>query len=76
MDSSDLHLALDYVSGSGAVVSTEHRAALQSSLLLLQNAEQFASVSFFGKVNGGSNSYFLAQGCSADVMGKRKNFYR
>ena len=45
----------------GASLSTEHRAALESSLTILRGEGKFAHVSFWGKIEGIRDDYFIAQ---------------
>lgn len=76
MDHKKLNGDLQYYAGSGIVLSTEQRVALQSSLVVLKAAEKFASVSFWGIIQGGSKDYFIAQGVSGTdpIFSPRKSF--
>lgn len=70
-----LTAGLSALAPSGAVLSNAHTAALQSSLVLLQSANKFASVKLWGKVQGATRDYFIAQGVGDDALGVAKNFY-
>lgn len=75
MESESLHLNIDYVGSSGIVLSPEQKAALQTSLVILQNENRFKKVYFWGKILGIKEDYFIAQGTSNDEMVDRKTFY-
>ena len=76
MEATDLHLNIDYVGSSGVVLSPEQKAALQTSLCILQNNQKFAKVYFWGKILGVKDDYFIAQGIEKDEIGDRKILYR
>ena len=76
MDSQDLHLSIDYVGSSGIILSTEQKAALQTSLTILQSDYKFAAVYFWGKILGVKDDYFIAQGVSNDEFAGRRTLYR
>lgn len=63
------------VSSTGAVLSTEHIAALQSSLVLLRSAEKFTSVKYWGRIIGTARDYFIAQGVGENELTDRKTFF-
>ncbi|KAH3854895.1 radial spoke head protein 9 homolog [Dreissena polymorpha] len=75
MDSSELHLSVDYVGSSGVVLSPEQKAALQTSLVILQSENKFKKVYFWGKILGTKGDYFIAQGVGKDEMTERRTFY-
>jgi len=77
MDASTFHLSLDHLAGQGVVLSTEHSVALQSSLLLLQNSQEFARLRFWGKILGsGVADYYIAQAyATADALSPATTFY-
>lgn len=75
MDSVGLHLNIDYVGSSGVILSPEQKAALQTSLVILQNENKFTKVYFWGKIFGVKDDYFIAQGTYKDEFGGRKTFY-
>ena len=75
MDLAHLTAGLDYVATNGIVLSTEKKVAIDTSLILLQNAERFQHVAFWGKIQGISADYYIAQGYSSDPF-KRKSFMR
>lgn len=76
MDSSTLLYALELVCGNGLSLSTEHRAALHTSLIILKRNYKFNRVLFWGKVLGIKNDYFIAQGVGEDEIRDRKSLYR
>lgn len=67
---------VDYVGSSGVILSTEQKAALMSSLVILKNNYKFARVLFWGKILGVKNDYFIAQGVGKDELKERKTLYR
>eukprot|EP01139_Manchomonas_bermudensis_P022357 Amastigsp_a689469_25.p1 type:complete len:322 gc:universal Amastigsp_a689469_25:1009-44(-) len=75
MDVSDLVSGLDVLARTtGHTLSVEHRAALQSSLLILKRNLKLSSASFWGKIVGVNGDYFVAQGFTGsrlDVKTKR-----
>ncbi|KAK3750021.1 hypothetical protein QZH41_008657 [Actinostola sp. cb2023] len=76
MDIEGLHMSIDYVGSSGVILSTEQKAALQSSLVILRNNYKFARVVFWGKILGVKNDYFIVQGVGKDELKDRKTLYR
>lgn len=76
MDAHGLHLNLDYLGSSGVILSTEQKASLQTSLLLLKNREKFHRVEMWGKITGIQGEYFVAQGIGNDQLSDRKCHYR
>ncbi|CAL1539717.1 unnamed protein product [Lymnaea stagnalis] len=75
MESESLHLNCDYVASSGHILSCEQKAALQTSLIILQNENKFYRVYFWGKILGVKDNYFIAQGVYKDEFAGRKTFY-
>lgn len=76
MESEGLHLNISYVGSCGVVFSAEQKAALETSLVILQNNYKFNRVFFWGKILGVKNDYFIAQGSGNDEMTDRKTLYR
>ena len=76
MDSTDLHLCIDYVGTSGIILSPEQKASLQTSLTILQNNMKFSKVYLWGKILGVKDDYFIAQGVDKDEFRERKFLYR
>ena len=76
MDSSTLYYSLDLVSGSGHTLNGEQRAALQTSLVLLQKNYKFTRVLFWGKILGIKEDYYIAQGRGDDELKDKKFLYR
>jgi radial spoke head protein 9 len=70
-----LNQSLDQLGSAGFVLSTEHRAALSSSLVVLQNNEKFESVKFWGTIVGTTGNYYVAQGFGKSQLTDVKNFY-
>ena len=67
---------IDYLGSSGFVLSTEQKAALQSSLVILKNNYKFRRVLFWGKILGVKTDYFIVQGVGKDELRDRKTLYR
>ena len=76
MNSCDLHLGIDYVGTSGIILSPEQKAALQTSLTILQSNMKFSRVYMWGKILGLKDDYFIAQGVEKDEFKERKFLYR
>lgn len=76
MNSDSLNQNLDYISSSGAILSVEQKAALQSSLIILKNQQKFNLVEFWGRIDGTKNDYFIVQGIGTDQLKDRKTLYR
>ena len=76
METECLHLNIDYVGSSGVILSPEQKAALQTSLVILQSDNKFKKVYFWGKILGIKDDYFIAQGTRNDEMAERTTFYR
>ena len=76
MEAEGLHMAIDYVGSSGVILSTEQKAALQSSLVILQSNYKFRGVKFWGKIFGVKSDYFIVQGVGKDELKDRKTLYR
>ena len=76
MDAESLLSDLDYLSAVGITLSTEQKASLQGSLVLLKSKEKFHSIVFWGKISGIAGQYFIVQGRGKDPMKERKNLYR
>jgi len=75
MDSQGLHLNIDYVGSSGIMLSPEQKAALQTSLVILQSENKFNRVYFWGKILGVKDDYYIAQGVYKDEFELRRTFY-
>ncbi|NP_001171789.1 radial spoke head 9 homolog-like [Saccoglossus kowalevskii] len=75
MDAEGFHLNISLVGNSGIVLSPERRAALETSLVILQNQQKFNRVFFWGKILGIKDDYFIAQGVGDDEMMDRKTLY-
>ncbi|XP_037305895.1 radial spoke head protein 9 homolog [Pungitius pungitius] len=75
MDSNSLFYSLDLVAGNGCTLSVEHRAALQTSMVLLKKNYKFHRVLLWGKIFGLNKDYFIAQGRGEDEMLDKKNLY-
>lgn len=76
MESDGLHLNISYVGSCGIILSGEQKAALETSLVILQNNHKFNRVFLWGKILGVKNDYFIAQGTGNDEMADRKTLYR
>lgn len=76
MDCSSSCCSLDLVAGNGCTLSVEHRAALQTSMVLLKKNYKFQRVLLWGKIFGLNRDYFIAQGRGEDEMLDKKNLYR
>ncbi|CAH8511533.1 unnamed protein product [Schistosoma curassoni] len=75
MDSSDLHLAIDYVGSCGIVLTPEQKATLNTTLTILRHENKFSYVSFWGIIRGINGDYFIAQGIGKDVLKEKTNLY-
>lgn len=76
MDSSDLMLNIHFLGSSGIILSPEQKAALQTSLVILQHENNFDKIYFWGEIKGIRASYMIAQGIGSDEFGAdRKYFY-
>lgn len=75
MEAEGLHLNIDYVGSSGIILSPEQKAALQTSLIILQRDMKFEKVYFWGKILGVRDDYFIAQGVGMDEMAEKKTLY-
>ncbi len=76
MDLNELLPSLDLLTSSGVVLSTHMRTVLQTSLILLKNAEKFDTVRFFGKLQGSRQDYYIAQGLGSNHIVDKKSFLR
>ncbi len=76
MDFESLHYSLDLAAGNGLTLSSEQRAALQTSLVILRRNYAFRRVVFWGKILGLKCDYLIAQGVEEDEMKNRKTLYR
>ncbi|XP_030639183.1 radial spoke head protein 9 homolog [Chanos chanos] len=75
MDSNALLYSLDLTAGNGITLSSEHKAALQTSLVILKRNYKFKRVLFWGKILGIKGDYFIAQGVAEDEMSDKKTLY-
>jgi len=76
MNSEGLTLSVEYAASAGIVFSTEQKAALQTSLVLLQNAHKFHTVQLWGKIVGIKDHYFIACGVGrGNELNDRKFLY-
>ncbi|CAM4539063.1 unnamed protein product [Caretta caretta] len=75
MDAESLTYALDLVAGGGAGLSSEKRAALRASLLLLRRDYRFEQVRFWGRIQGIHGPYYIAEGLGGDRAGPRSRLY-
>lgn len=76
MDSNTLYYSLDLVSGTGLTLSSEQRAAMHTSLVILKKNYKFNRVLFWGKILGIKGDYFIAQGVKDDEMRDKNTLYR
>lgn len=67
---------LSYLSSAGDTLNIEEQTSLRSSLVTLQDAENFASVAFWGKILGVQQDYYIAQAFPTANLFKKKYFYR
>ncbi|KAG9469902.1 radial spoke head protein 9 homolog [Eleutherodactylus coqui] len=74
MDAASLYMSQELVAGCG--VSPEQRAALSSSLRLLQRDMRLSRVFFWGKILGVRGDYYIAQGTEGgEQLRGRRSFY-
>ena len=76
MNSTDLHLMIDYLGSSGIMLSPEQKSVLQTSLVILKNEQKFNKVLFWGSIKGIKSDYYIVQGIGADEMLDKKTLYR
>merc|ERR1711939_868844 len=62
MEVSGLFSALDNTAFPGGTLSSEERAVLQASFVLLKESQHFKEIRFWGKVRGLQADYFICQG--------------
>uniref|UniRef100_A0A5K3F664 Radial spoke head protein 9 homolog n=1 Tax=Mesocestoides corti TaxID=53468 RepID=A0A5K3F664_MESCO len=75
MDSTDLHIKLDYLGACGIVLTPEQKGSLQTSLTLLRYEQKFVVVNFWGIIKGINGDYYIAQGIGKDYMNDVKTLY-
>jgi len=63
------------IASMGCVISIEHKAAMQSSLPLLQKNYKFSKVVFWGKLLGKTKDYLVCQGIGNSYTGSKLTFY-
>lgn len=76
MDLNTAFSSLDLICGAGQTLSTEHRTALQNSLVILRKNYKFSRVLLWGKIFGIRNDYFIAQGIGDDELKDKIYLYR
>lgn len=62
MNASNLLYDLEVFASNGVVFSKEQKATLQNSLTVTKAQYNFSRISFWGKINGLKDDYFIAQG--------------
>jgi radial spoke head protein 9 len=62
MDASNLLNDLEVYASNGVVFSKEQKAILQNSLTVTKAQYNFSRISFWGKISGLKDDYFIAQG--------------
>jgi len=67
--------SIDSVGCSGIVLSPEQRAALQSSLVMLQEHNKFQRIYLWGRICGVTDDYFIAYGSGKNEFGKDKKYF-
>ena len=67
---------IEHLAGAGAILPTEIKAAMQSSLVALKHAERFSSLQFWGKITGVVRDYYIAQASHDSPIVGKKSFYR
>lgn len=75
MDSSDLHIKIDYLGSCGIVLTPEQKASLQTSLTLLRYEQKYVLVNFWGIIRGVYGDYYIAQGIGKDYMSDITSLY-
>ncbi|XP_066036492.1 radial spoke head protein 9 homolog isoform X1 [Chamaea fasciata] len=75
MEALSLPAALEPVAGGGAGLSPERRAALGTSLPLLQRDYRFERVWFWGCIQGVRGAYYIAEGLGPDRAAPRSRLY-
>uniref|UniRef100_A0A7S0V383 Radial spoke head protein 9 homolog n=1 Tax=Hemiselmis tepida TaxID=464990 RepID=A0A7S0V383_9CRYP len=73
MDADTLSLSSDLMAtASGYCLTTEERACLPPSLSILKNEHGFARVVYWGKIQGQTGDYLIAQGLGSVAHDKRE----
>lgn len=76
MELSDIESGLKSVASSGNVLNCQEMACLTASLHLLKCKEQYSEISFWGKIFGETNDYYIAYGLKdSEFEFPSKNFY-
>uniref|UniRef100_A0A8C9EX72 Radial spoke head protein 9 homolog n=1 Tax=Pavo cristatus TaxID=9049 RepID=A0A8C9EX72_PAVCR len=75
MEAAALPTALQLAASGDTGLSLEKRAALGTSLLLLQRDYRFKSVWFWGCIQGVHGTYYIAQGLGPDLAAPRSRLY-
>ncbi len=76
MDSETLQSGLEYLGSSGAILSVEQKASLQSSLITLKRDNKFRRIKLWGIIKGIQQNYFIVHGVGKNELEDRKVLYR
>ena len=76
MNFSDAHFNMEYFCGCGTIFSTEEKASLQNSLIILKKNYKFSSLKFWGKIIGTCFEYYIAKGVEKHEFQNVKFLYR
>uniref|UniRef100_A0A1I8GUU3 Radial spoke head protein 9 homolog n=2 Tax=Macrostomum lignano TaxID=282301 RepID=A0A1I8GUU3_9PLAT len=75
MESTTFKSGLEYLGGSGVVLSPEQRAKLQTSLVILKQEQKFQKVYLWGRISGIKDDYFIAKGVGQDELSDTRALY-
>ena len=66
---------LELMSNSGYKLTHEQAALIENSLIILQSENKFRDIFFWGRIDGVDADYYLAFGCTKDLIKDRRFFY-
>nr|XP_033791275.1 radial spoke head protein 9 homolog [Geotrypetes seraphini] len=75
MNAEALHFSLELVASLGQGLSSEQKAALRASMVLLERDYRFSRILFWGRIQGLQADYYIAQGCTQDQLYYRSVLY-
>ena len=76
MDSETFLCNLDFLGSNGVMLSVEHKACMQSSLVTLRKEQKFRRTKLWGIIKGIQKDYFIVQGIGKNELFDRKALYR
>lgn len=76
IDANTLLLDIEHLAYSGIVLSSEQRAALQTSLAICRDQYKFKRIYFWGRILGTKDDYYIAKGVGKNEVKDRTTLYR